>query len=130
MPHYKGTVHPTTPLQCAGQPYFGTCKAEVRSTTLLMAHSTEYSTHLPASSYCFACDSDSLTCLLTSSRTTTTTLASLSIFFLDPCLKYKYSDTGSGAAGYISSTDIFSFGPSNSLFQTIRGSWTKHICFT
>jgi hypothetical protein len=36
-----------------------------------------------------------------------TTPASLSIFFLDPSADYKYSGTGSGAAGYMSSENIF-----------------------
>jgi hypothetical protein len=44
---------------------------------------------------------------LTSSQTITP--ASLSIFFTDPRTDYKYSDTGSGAAGYISSEDAFKF---------------------
>jgi hypothetical protein len=43
----------------------------------------------------------------TSSRTITP--ASLSIFFTDPNADYKYSDTGSGAVGYISSEDAFKF---------------------
>jgi hypothetical protein len=34
-------------------------------------------------------------------------VVSLSIFFLNPNADYKYSDTGSGAAGYISSGDVF-----------------------
>jgi hypothetical protein len=34
-------------------------------------------------------------------------VASLSIFFSNPSADYKYSDTGSGAAGYISSGDVF-----------------------
>jgi hypothetical protein len=38
-----------------------------------------------------------------------TTPASLSIFFLDLSADYKYSDTGSGAAGYMSSGDVFYF---------------------
>jgi hypothetical protein len=37
------------------------------------------------------------------------TPASLSIFFSDPSADYKYSDTGLGAAGYISLEDVFKF---------------------
>jgi hypothetical protein len=58
-----------------------------------------------------------------------TTPASLSIFFSDPSANYLYSDICSGAAGYISSDDVFKFfakelhkRTSNSLFQTVRGS--------
>jgi hypothetical protein len=36
-----------------------------------------------------------------------TTPASLSIFFSNPSTDYKYSDIGSGVAGYISSADAF-----------------------
>jgi hypothetical protein len=38
-----------------------------------------------------------------------TTPASLSIFFSNPSADYKYSDTGSRAAGLISSEDVFKF---------------------
>jgi hypothetical protein len=38
-----------------------------------------------------------------------TTPASLSIFFSDLSADYKYSDTGLGAAGYMSSGDVFYF---------------------
>jgi hypothetical protein len=34
---------------------------------------------------------------------------SMSIFFSDPSADYKYSDIGSGAAGYISSGNVFYF---------------------
>jgi hypothetical protein len=58
-----------------------------------------------------------------------TTPASLSIFFLDPSIDYKYSDEGSRVAGYIFLEDVFKFfvkilqrRPSNSLFQIARGS--------
>jgi hypothetical protein len=47
------------------------------------------------------------TYFLTSSRTIAP--ASLSIFFLDPSVDYRYSDTGSGATGYIFSDDAFKF---------------------
>jgi hypothetical protein len=47
------------------------------------------------------------TYFLTSSRTIAP--ASLGIFFLDPSVDCKYSDTGSEAAGYISSDDAFKF---------------------
>jgi ABC-type microcin C transport system permease subunit YejB len=35
--------------------------------------------------------------------------ASLSILFSNSSVDYKYSDTGLGAAGYISSEDVFKF---------------------
>jgi hypothetical protein len=53
--------------------------------------------------------------------------ASLSILFSNPGADYKYLDTDSGAAGYISSEDVFKFfvrklqrRPSNSLFQNSK----------
>jgi hypothetical protein len=67
------------------------------------------------------------TYFLTHSQIITPT--SLSIFFSNPSADYKYSDIGSGAAGYISSADASKIfdkelktRPSNSLFQIARSS--------
>jgi hypothetical protein len=49
-------------------------------------------------------------------------LSTSSVFSSDPYFEYQYTDTGSGAIGYISSMNVFSFGPLNSLFQIARGS--------